>query len=772
MSKMSGFLVACVTAVLGPPLLLLLLACWFHRGAIDSIYKNVEDISDAAEMPPTITSYPSSPEVVSIIGGSGEGLNCSLPKLINGFFDNGANARGNPLLVLQRFRQACVFHDLCYRHGLATYGYNQNDCDRILQNAAIRLCTASNPTDGGSRCQTESKMVLAGVSLGGADAYRAWDRSTYFEFDPDPSRSSRFSVARVVDHPFKSVDPEKYRNDPDQVILTFQNVRSNLTVTCITCKELPFQRQTNDRYDVSSELRSVGIKRLPEALLKHGDHKLSETAAVWLPPRRRHAAPHLLVDSTGKNHLIWMTRNNSDDTVSCIVLADAGKLLTYTLPDQDRCSKEADSQLTMVEVDMFATSPLPMEIPARNSKDTIFTTAISAKSTERNLSFCARSASRDIDEKTKDDDKAKCVRFTDPEVSAGAGLGAFQNFAIVRPSQQVLFARDMWLTRAPLWTRLFQSTFGVTYSPDGLMLLIDVTAPNQEKGPLISKIRKKVRFSIDDRFDPMMPITRKKDDLRFLSLETTEKNVGVRITDFSQEQPAVGNVSLTMNGNEVSLHPSWALRPALVLETRGANPSTKLVFSRGEIAVDPSRPVDIDPEPEDSSLPFDRTEPRTESVSLEMLIFERKASPVSNAPFEKTSGAACMVKYIFRRHEEFPCYRAFDSRRTMRSSPAARMQASQLLVGRFVGPDGNDIAFPEACESGPPIILNQKDGAFVSENNSFGQAGTFTRQVTCNQLNSSEDISGPIKSTPDTTIPAADWPYDPQGRFTPAAARP
>ena len=47
---------------------------------------------------------------------------------------------GKRHLVLQRFRQACVFHDLCYRHGLATYGYNQNDCDRILQNAAFRLC--------------------------------------------------------------------------------------------------------------------------------------------------------------------------------------------------------------------------------------------------------------------------------------------------------------------------------------------------------------------------------------------------------------------------------------------------------------------------------------------------------------------------------------------------------------------------------------------------------------------------------------------------------
>ena len=52
----------------------------------DSIYKNVDDINDG-EMPPTVTSFQSGPEVVSTIGGSGEGLNCSLPPLVNIFFD-------------------------------------------------------------------------------------------------------------------------------------------------------------------------------------------------------------------------------------------------------------------------------------------------------------------------------------------------------------------------------------------------------------------------------------------------------------------------------------------------------------------------------------------------------------------------------------------------------------------------------------------------------------------------------------------------------------
>ena len=93
--------------------------------------------SPTARCHATVTSFQSGPEVVSTIGGSGEGLNCSLPTLVNMFFDGSKDENDKRHLVLQRFRQACVFHDLCYRHGLATYGYNQNDCDRVLQNAGL-----------------------------------------------------------------------------------------------------------------------------------------------------------------------------------------------------------------------------------------------------------------------------------------------------------------------------------------------------------------------------------------------------------------------------------------------------------------------------------------------------------------------------------------------------------------------------------------------------------------------------------------------------------
>ena len=733
MSRRAALLVAALAAVVMPVLLLFSLVLFLHKDAIKSIYKNVDDISDG-EMPATITSFQSGPDVVSTIGGSGNGLNCSLPSIVNVFFDGSKDEDGKRHLVLQRFRQACVFHDLCYRHGLATYGYNQNDCDRVLQNEAFRLCLYirnGRAADEADRCQTDSKMVLAGVSLGGSGAYRAWNQSTYFEFASDPSRSNGFLVSRVVDHPFKSVDPEKYRDDPDQVILTFENIRSSLTVTCVTCKKVPILHWTRDPNDVTPEFRSVGFNTLPEALLKHQDQLLSQTNPVWLPPRRRHAAPHLLVDSNGKNHLIWMSRNNPADTVTCIVIADAAKLLTHTLPRQDYCAVGAGSKLTMVEVDMFATSPLPMELPGASEQNRIFATGLSAQTTtSHSLSFCSRSAFRPVDyDDPNHDDRAKCHLFFEDRISKGAGLGAFQNFAAVRPGQQIFFARDLTPSDS-LLTRARQRILGNTYSPSGVMLAIDLTAPTSAKGPLTSRIQKIVPFNIDDRFDPMMPITRAKDDFRFLSLQTSEEAVSVHMIDFSADNPGVGKAPLTMNGNPVNLHPSWALRPVLVLETRETVPKTKLVFSRGEMAIDPNKPID----PAATS----------EILDLETLVFERDAA-ASDKPFLKTGGAACTVTYSFKTNTDFQCYRAFDPNRPMRASPASRMQASQLLVGHFAGRERHGIAFPDYCRQADPIILQQRGDAFVQTVESIGKEGELKRKVTCTSLNANADISGKIK---------------------------
>ena len=125
--------------------------------------------------------------------------------------------------------------------------------------------------------------------------------------------------------------------------------------------------------------------------------------------------------------------------------------------------------------------------------------------------------------------------------------------------------------------------------------VIDVAAPTSEKGPLAPKIRKMVKFNIEVRFDPMMPITRRRDDLRFLSLETTDKGVGVRMIDFAKEDPAVGDVKLEMN-EKGKLASILGIAARARARTREPNPKTKLVFSRGAIAADPHESFNDEPD--------------------------------------------------------------------------------------------------------------------------------------------------------------------------------
>lgn len=711
--------------------LLLVLLVVFHGHLIDDIYKNVDDLNDG-EMPITVTSYESGPEVVSIIGGSGEGLNCSLPRGFDVFFDGSPDLAGNRHLVRQLFRQACVFHDLCYRHGLATYGYSQNDCDRTLQNQAFRLCKyirSEDKTSDSERCQQDSKKLLAGVSLGGFGAYRAWDRSTFFEFDPHPTRSTWFSASRVVDHPFKSVDPEKYKDEAQQVVLTFENKRSNLTVQCATCKNRKILGWSQDPQNVSSELVSVGIQSRPEALIGR-ELFLASKHAVWLPPRRDHGAPQLLVDATGKHHLIWMSRVDAEHTGSCIVKADAAKLLTYTLPKRDVCHVGAGSRLAPVQAEMYASSPVPMALAGANPPEDILAIGLTPqRDLDRSLSLCLWSERIRAKGDHTGGDEAACSPLRDEKIAAGKGLGAFQNFAVVRPGQQIFFARDV--TLRPASSRLagfFEHVDGNIYSTTGSIVVVDIAAPTPTMPrPGVVTLSKVSPFAIDDRFDPMMPITRTKDDLRFLSLLASDHRLGVHLTDFARDEPLPREIQLTMGGTLLDLHSSWGQRPALVVETKEPAPKTQLIFSRGHLIAAPDQLAD--------------------TVRLETLVLERDARDPGDKPFSVTGGAACTVKYTFKQNNpDRECLRAFEPTRPMRPSPAAMMKASQLLVGRFGGGNGLGLAFVDLCMDQHPLVLAPKpDGSrSFAAITRVAEQHRVKREIDCTPLHARESIGRPM----------------------------
>ena len=144
--------------------------------------------------------------------------------------------------------------------------------------------------------------------------------------------------------------------------------------------------------------------------------------------------------------------------------------------------------------------------------------------------------------------------------------------------------------------------------------MLDVTAPMAPvDGPGVVTIGQVSRFSIGDRFDPMMPMTRRKDDLRFLSLLASKANVGIHLIDFAEVNPAPREVGVTGAGAKLNLHPSWVERPALVLKNNEIPSKTKLVFSRGRLETTPKTLLD--------------------TVRLETMVLERDPSNPAESRF-------------------------------------------------------------------------------------------------------------------------------------------
>ncbi|WMT13142.1 hypothetical protein [Serratia fonticola] len=181
-------------------------------GIAENVYPDLAQ-PEETEAPVTFTSYPSSVATEAILGGQAAGLNCSIPSLADRVaFKHSVGSSDISL----RFRQACVMHDLCYRHGYATYGYTQADCDTQLQQSAFRLCRQFQEQHGNTltdvrtmyqSCEKEAKAVLLGVSLAGAGSFRDRTRSTYFEYDPMPTRANDYVVGRAM--------PENLVSDPN-----------------------------------------------------------------------------------------------------------------------------------------------------------------------------------------------------------------------------------------------------------------------------------------------------------------------------------------------------------------------------------------------------------------------------------------------------------------------------------------------------------------------------------------------------------------------------
>lgn len=234
-------LVAMLLAVaVGSYLLLIAAASWIA----DGIYANV-NADEIREMPESIVALPPASDGQQLLGGRGEGLSCSIPALLAPMFDF------RPVSI--QFRQACIAHDFCYRHGAATYGYTQLDCDRRLQEDAFRLCKFVFTKERQPLCQSQARQVLLGVRLGGAGSFRPQAAlaacadgttcdypeplrvSTYFEYEVLPSARDEFVVARLAPIPRQTTDMLStglyyFIVSPSAVVVRVYGIRPNGSV--------------------------------------------------------------------------------------------------------------------------------------------------------------------------------------------------------------------------------------------------------------------------------------------------------------------------------------------------------------------------------------------------------------------------------------------------------------------------------------------------------------------------------------------------------------
>ncbi len=694
------------------------------------IYKNIREPDDA-ELPVSVRSYPSGLHVVSVIGGRGEGLNCSLPPLFDYLFEDVLDPSSPSSPVKQRFRQACVFHDLCYRHGLATYGYSQSDCDQMLQEQAFRICLyVSKIVDRSNhrRCQLDAKKVLGGVDFFGFDFYQGARTSTYFKFNSNPTWSDRMSVVRVINHPFKKFDPTSTQNEPDHLLLRFEIIRSGVTVTCINCPHRKLSR---------SELEAAG---LPSSETIWFDRRRS----VWLPSGTINSAPQVLSIGNDREVVVWLNRQRVENTVTCIIIADPMMLLTHTRPSQAGCFRDSSARLMYGAVDLYSSSPqvTTLSLPGASHKALV---AFGLTGQQRRgridrlmgpLQVCS---STDLHEVVPPDQLSNCF-----ELRSGNNdrleneLGAFQNFPITKGERQIYLSR---------------TTVSDPHGYDAIVgraLIFDLDHRHLQLGerPQHVMLIHDRRFLISDEYDPMMPITKDKDDLRLLSVRSLSGKILFYEIDLAAQkpEPAPMQTVVGLKADNIEIAASWSRRPIVVVETDSGNDrrgDTQLVLSRSKV----HSPIMGSNAAEPVSVSGPARDP-TDQVDFQFVVLERERSE-NRSSLKWVRGLQCKITYTLNGLQPLlPCRRASEDENDDRTTPATLLQGAQLLAGRFRAGSELHLALPDACLADKPIILQtvpvntaDQSSPFVKVESVSGFDGRLKREVNCKPLSAPQQLA-------------------------------
>ena len=111
--------------------------------------------------------------------GGGKPVGCSIPEVVLVLSERYSQQ-------VDKFRIACMTHDFCYRHGVATYGVERAECDEIFYEDMKKKCRGPASLDvlnvkEFGICQLAAKQTYEAVRRYGEPAHQT-TTSTYCEY--------------------------------------------------------------------------------------------------------------------------------------------------------------------------------------------------------------------------------------------------------------------------------------------------------------------------------------------------------------------------------------------------------------------------------------------------------------------------------------------------------------------------------------------------------------------------------------------------------------
>jgi len=679
---------------IGAVIILLVIACFwpstYSPGRIGLIYL-VDSIADYVlthveipldfELPVTTAGYPSSPHTAAVIGGRGHGLDCSLPWFAPYAFRPGAVQAP----IAFRFRQACAFHDLCYRHGLATYGYLQNDCDELLQEHAFRICRYVFRKDARiDYCRVEAKKITLAVRLGGTDSFQGWGHSTFYEFDPFPIRSNRFSVARLLTR-----DADDPRGGQGLDLVRFDVTRAHIRANCVDC-EGPAP---------------------------------SKAAIVPLAPDGVYAAPQLVTDIEGRTKLAFVTRRAASTTE--VLLANgiwSSKEQVVTLKTKAEGSDDGQGGRDLFGSTVYAIDPFTNS----EHRDAVaFVTPSVACKADGRLSLYGLYGWWSGTQVSTPPSCGEVVLKAAPSVLSQDRVLSEDRYRLFQHPPLIDSKRHRMLL-------LKRGTDGIGsgYNERANVILINFPGEQPEtayEGTLLPGV------PLRELHEPIVLLPEDGPAAILLSLVAPlgDSTFSIAETPLDLAQPQPISREIVIDGHPSHLPQDWIDRSPLLLRD---GETSHLLLSR-------TATPEVSPK-----VPHAAFDPNM--LRLDVLLLRREQGGIGQVRWMSLAASRCEITYRLKEPDPKIACRRSHAHQSPLPTAVNRLRASQTLAGDRRGVGASDVIVIDPCLKAAPVVLEPAqvgDRPYWDVKQHSGQVDGLARDTVCRPATRSEIIAPGVR---------------------------